>query len=120
MCISKAEFAPWLALDYGEGKRVSVEKVFLYNRNDRHWERTKNVQIRISNELPASGKRMFRGGELLGSFEGPATRGQIVEIPSGPGWDEKSGRYLIIQMNMGYRPNMLNLKEAYAVGISRT
>ena len=118
VCNSHAELAPWLALDYGEGKRVSVEKVFLYNRNDKHFERTKNVQIRISDELPASGETMFEGGEALGAFKGPSTKGQIVEIPSGPGWDKKNGRYLIIQMNMGNKPNMLNLKEAYAVGIS--
>ena len=118
VCNSHAELAPWLALDYGEGKRVAVEKVFLYNRNDKHWDRTKNVQIRISDELPASGETMFEGGEALGAFKGPSTKGQIVEIPSGPGWDKKNGRYLIIQMNMGNKPNMLNLKEAYAVGIS--
>ena len=107
-----------MALDYGEDTQVSVEKVLLYNRHDGSFERTKNVQIRISDELPASGETMFEGGEALGAFKGPSIKGQIVEIPSGPGWDKKNGRYLIIQMNMGYTPNMLNLKEAYAVGIS--
>ena len=62
---------------------------------------------------------MFSGGEGLGSFKGPATWGQIVEIPSGKGWDKKTGRYLIIQINNGKLPNYLNLKEAYAVGISK-
>ena len=122
VCNSKFESAPWLALDYG--KEVSVQKVVLYNRRDRPWAgarvwaRTKNVQIRLSNELPSSGKEMFLGGEALGSFKGPATRGQKVEIQSGPGWERKTGRYLIIQMNFGNAHNLLNLKEAYAVGIS--
>ena len=119
ICNSKAESAPWLALDYGKGERVFVEKVFLYNRNDKHAGRTKNVQIRLSNELPASGKRMFSGGQFLGSFKGPARRRQTVEIHSRPGWGEKNGRYLIIQMNMGSQPNFLNLKEAYAVGFAK-
>ena len=124
VCNSKAESAPWLALDYGKEARVSVQKVVLYNRRDRPWAgarvwaRTKNVQIRLSNELPSSGKEMFLGGEALGSFKGPATRGQKVEIQSGPGWERKTGRYLIIQMNFGNAHNLLNLKEAYAVGIS--
>ena len=61
---------------------------------------------------------MFSGGEALGSFKGPATRGQKVEIHSGPGWEKKTGRYLVIQMNFGKAHNLLNLKEAYAVGIS--
>ena len=124
VCNSKSESAPWLALDYGKEARVSVQKVVLYNRRDRPWAgarvwaRTKNVQIRLSNELPSSGKEMFLGGEALGSFKGPATRGQKVEIQSGPGWERKTGRYLIIQMNFGNAHNLLNLKEAYAVGIS--
>ena len=122
VCNSKSESAPWLALDYGKEARVSVQKVVLYNRRDRPWAgarvwaRTKNVQIRLSNELPSSGKEMFLGGEALGSFKGPATRGQKVEIHSGPGWERKTGRYLIIQMNFGNAHNLLNLKEAVATG----
>ena len=61
---------------------------------------------------------MFLGGEVLGTFKGPATKGQTNEIRSGRGWDGKTGRYLIIQMNMGGGGKSLNLQEAYAVGIS--
>ena len=61
---------------------------------------------------------MFTGGEVLGTFKGPATKGQKNEIHSGLGWDGKTGRYLIIQMNMGGGGKSLNLQEAYAVGIS--
>ena len=115
LCHSKQELAPWLALDFGKEASVSVEKVLLYNRLDGSWHRTKNVQIRISNKLPTDGKTMFTGGEALGIFKGPATKGQIVEIPSGEGWEKKTGRYLIIQMNHN---DILNLHETYAVGIS--
>ena len=117
-CKSKKELAPWLALDYGNGSRVSVEKVFLFNIPAHGFARTKNVQIRISNKLPANGKAMFTGGVVLGTFKGPATRGQINEIRSGPGWHNKIGRFLIIQMNMGKGGNYLNLHEVQAVGIS--
>ena len=121
LCISKKESAPWLALDYGEGNRVSVEKVTLFTSSvQKHWAETKNVQIRLSNEIPFgpnAGKTMISSGKALGSFEGPSTRGQIVEIHSGPGWEKKTGRYLIIQMNFGKLGNSLKLHEAYAVGI---
>ena len=56
---------------------------------------------------------MFFWGEALGTFKGPATKGQINEIHSGPGWEKKPGRYLIIQMKATY----INLHEVQAVGI---
>ena len=103
-----------MALDYGEDTQDSVEKVLLYNRHDGSFERTKNVQIRISNELPKNGKTMATCGEALGTFEGPATKGQINEIDSGSGWEKKTGRYLIVQM----KGTQINLHEVEAVGIS--
>ena len=119
MCHSKRESAPWLALDFGTG--VSVEKVVLINRREgKWWARTKNVQIRLSNGLPTSEKEMFSGGEALGTFKGPATPGQFVEIESGPGWEKKTGRYLIVQINFGNPGDHMNLQEVYAVGISGT
>ena len=127
LCHSKRELAPWLALDYGKDARVSVEKVVLFNRAGwdfsawialPSWDRTKNVEVRLANELPTSGKKMFTGGELLGTFKGPGTMGQQIEIKSGPGWEKKSGRYLIIQMNHKGKPEYLNLQEVFAVGFS--
>ena len=119
-CNSKSERAPWLALDYGKKARVSVEKVVLFSRPDdplwaQSWAAIENIQIRLSNELPTTGKAMFWGGKALGSFKGPATLGEQVEIYSGPGWEKKAGRYLIIQMNFG-SSQPLALMEAYAVG----
>ena len=118
MCHSKKELAPWLALDYGKDARVSVEKVVLFNRADGSEHRTKNVEVRLANELPASGMKMFTGGELLGTFKGPGAMGQQIEIKSGPGWEKKSGRYLVIQMNHKGKPEYLNLQEVFAVGFS--
>ena len=118
LCHSKKELAPWLALDYGKDARVSVEKVVLFNRADGSEHRTKNVEVRLANELPASGMKMFTGGELLGTFKGPGTRGQQIEIKSGPGWEKKSGRYLVIQMNHKHKSEYLNLQEVFAIGFS--
>ena len=115
LCHSKRELAPWLALDYGKDARVSVEKVVIF-RADRGCP--KNVEVRLTNELPTSGKKMFTGGELLGTFKGPGTRGQQIEIKSGPGWEKKSGRYLVIQMNHKGKSEYLNLQEVFAFGFS--
>ena len=118
LCHSKKELAPWLALDYGKDARVSVEKVVLFNRADGSWHRTRNVEVRLTNELPTSGKNVFTGGELLGTFKGPGTKGQQIEIESGPGWEKKSGRYIVIQMNYKGKSDYLNLQEVFAVGFS--
>ena len=116
LCHSKRELAPWLALDYGKDARVSVEKVVIF-RADRGWP--KNVEVRLTNELPTSGKKMFTGGELLGTFIGPGTGTQLqIEIKSGPGWEKKSGRYLVIQMNHKHKSEYLNLQEVFAIGFS--
>ena len=47
MCLTENDMAPWLALDFGEGVRVSVEKVVLHNMNgdDNMAVRTRNVEI---------------------------------------------------------------------------
>ena len=106
-----------LLLLFFEKARVAVQKVFLYSRSDNHYDRTRNVEIRLSDELPTTGEEEFTGGELLGTFKGPATRRQKVEILSGPGWENKFGQFLIIQMNVGQETKTyLNLKEVQAFG----
>ena len=114
MCLTVNDMAPWLALDFGEGVRVSVEKVVLHNMNgdDNMAARTRNVEIKISDELPPTAESMFTGGDLLGTFAGPGTPGQQIEITSGPGWHTKLGRYIVVQMNNGDDP--LNLIEVTA------
>ena len=79
MCHSDgSEQSPWLAIDYGIS--VQVERVEIFNREDAAGERTKNVEVRISNELPTSASQMFTGGSFLGQFAGPATNGQHIII----------------------------------------
>ena len=78
MCHSGGERSPWLAIDYGT--TVLVKRVEIFNREDCCGERTKNVDVRISNELPTSASQMFSGGSLLGQFAGAATDGQHIII----------------------------------------
>ena len=108
-------------LDFGEGAKVSIERVLLYNREDSAAARTKNVEVRLSNELPTSSSSMYSGGFLLGTFQGPAVPSQIVEIKAET-WSTwpGHGRYLIVQinhMNPMNNNDYLNLVEAVAFGV---
>ena len=78
ICHTNGEPAPWIAIDYGT--TVIVERVEIFNRRYCCGERTQNVDVRISDELPTSGGQMFSGGTLLGRFPGPATDGQEITI----------------------------------------
>ena len=117
LCHTNHETAPWLALDYGDGARMFIEKVVIVNRKNCCYDRTKNVKIWLSDELPTSGSSMFTGGELLGTFAGPGGAGDQIEIESGPGWAEKYGRYVILQLNLAPGRGPINLKEVTAFGV---
>ena len=78
LCHSYGGATPWIAVDYGT--RVSVQKVEIFNRADCCGDRTRNVDVRLSDELPTSGSQMFSGGTLLGHFAGPGTNGQHIII----------------------------------------
>ena len=104
------ENAPWLALKFPEP--VKVARVDIYNRGDDRttFSRLRNVEVRLTDELPPSGDQMFTGGQLLGTFEGPATEeGQIIKV-EGPA---RIGRYVLVQMN---NTDCLNLKQVEAFG----
>ena len=77
ICLTLAGTKPWFAIDYGTS--VAVQRVEIFNRGT-HGGRTRNVEVRISNELPTSSSEMFSGGNLLGSFAGPAVDGQHIVI----------------------------------------
>ena len=78
MCHTNDEPAPWFALDFG--KTVLVNRVEIFNRANCCGYRTKNVDVRISDEVPASGSQMFSGCSLFGHFPGPATEGEHIII----------------------------------------
>ena len=77
MCHTDGEATPWIALDFGGS--VTIQGVEIFNRPF-YGSRTRNVVVRISDELPTSGSQMFSGGSLLGHFAGPATDGQHIVI----------------------------------------
>ena len=73
MCYTKNEPCPWFALDYGTSVNIRRVDIFCGFR-------PKNVNVRISDELPTSGKEMFKGGNMLGNFTGYGTDGQLITI----------------------------------------
>ena len=80
MCHSKGERTPWLAIDYGSRTSVTVERVEIFNRDDCCGDRTRHVDVLISNHSPTT-FRMFSSSFLhFGHFVGPATNGQQITI----------------------------------------
>ena len=113
-CHTKNEPFPWLAIDFGEQATVSVGRVVIDNRRKCCGKRTRNVEIRLSDKLPTSRGKMFEGGYLLSKYSGPGKNREKISIESGQGWEEKFGRYLIIQMDNG--KDVLNFAEVTAFG----
>ena len=113
LCHTGSEKAPWLAIDYGAN--VAVQEVVLYNRADCCASYFMNAEIWLADEIPMSGAEKFKGKELLGTFAGPGASGERIVIQSQPGWEKKSGRYLIVQIsNPG--ETILHLREVSATG----
>ena len=81
ICHTTKELYPWLAIDYG--RTFAIDRVEIFNRRECCWSRCRNVEVRVSEELPASGSQKFFGGSLLGSYTGPATKGQDIITISG-------------------------------------
>ena len=112
MCHSNCSTnTPWLALEFSG--QVNVTRVDIYNRVDNSITaaRLKNVEVRLTEELPTSDDQMYTGGELLGTFKGPGTKGQTIIKVDGNA--PKIGRYVLIQMN---HRNCLNLYEVEVFG----
>ena len=77
-CHTESEPTPWIAIDFGT--TVTVQRVELFNRRTCCGDRTRNVDVRVADELPTSGSQMFSGGTLLGHFAGPGTTGQHIIV----------------------------------------
>ena len=101
------ENAPWLALEFVEGT-VEVTRVDIYNKN-KNGAKTKNLEVRLTNELPTSGDQMYTGGELLGTFAGPGGNGEIIKVEG----SALTGKYVLIQMD---NKDCLNLLEVGVFG----
>jgi hypothetical protein len=88
LCHTKNENAPWLALEFD--CPVDVKSATIYNRESCCGERFSNAEVRVTDTLPTDGTEMFTGGQLLGSFKGPGTNGQVIHIQ---GEEYLRGRY---------------------------
>ena len=113
LCHTRIEKAPWLAIDYGAN--VAVEQVVIYNRGDCCETYFKNAEIWLADKIPTSGAEKFTGGKLLATFAGPGALGERIVIQSQPGWENKCGRYLIVQIS-NPRGTILHLREVSATG----
>ena len=102
LCHTQHEPAPWLAIEVQD----PVYSVTIYNREGVNGGRFKNAEVRVTDHLPSSGDSMYLGGKLLGSFTGPGTGGQVINIT---GVKPLMGRYVLIQMSNANEP--LNLLE---------
>ena len=108
LCHSKGnKNSPWFALEFPEP--VKVSRVDIYNKGSPQTisERLKNVEVRLTEDLPTSDEEMFTGGQLLGTLS--TTTGGLIKV-EGP---ERTGRYVLIQMN---NPKNLALHEVVAFG----
>ena len=113
ICHTLEEKAPWLALHFPSS--VKVKRVEIKNRVDCCGDRMRNVEVRVTDSLPTTGDAMFTGGELLGTFTGPASDGQLVEVE---GETAIMGQFVLVQMDNGR--DVLNLAEVRVFGEGST
>merc|ERR1711973_473530 len=59
MCHTQNEPTPWLAIDYGTLQLIN--RVEIFNREACCGERTKNIDVRVSDELPTSANEVHWG-----------------------------------------------------------
>jgi len=102
----RSEKFPWIAIVIPPS---TVSRVKITNRKTMNWIYTKNMKIRVGTEFPSTTDVEYSGGSLLGTFKGPGTKGQIVDIFSKEGL---IGTHVIIQMESRY----LNLLEIEIFG----
>ena len=113
LCHTQREKSPWLALNFGAS--VNVHAVVIHNRGDCCGNRLRNVEVRVADQRPNSGQQKFTGGQLLGTFKGPARNGEVVVLFSSvkTGLD---GRFVIIQSDNSQGTEYLNLHEVTVYG----
>jgi hypothetical protein len=72
----------------------------------------KNVEVRVTDVLPTTTTEMFTGGQLLGSFPGPGTDGQVIPITASV--RPLRGQYVLVQQTHGTVKEFMNLHEVIA------
>ena len=113
--MSQNEDAPWIAFEFQD--QINVASVVIYN-HPKHGNCTRNVELRVTDTLPAIGEIMFTEGHLIGNFTGPGKDSETIPIDTDP---FRSGRYLLIQMDKrGFAGSLrfLNLLDLEVFGSS--
>ena len=102
---------PWLAMEYVGS--ITVVNIKIYNRNDCCGDKTKDLEVYVSNTLPHTAQERFPEGNKLGSFKGPGTNGEVIELAVA---EEEApvGKFVIIQMQSTH----INLAEVTVFGES--
>jgi len=100
------ETYPWVTLVI---PRSIVRKIRITNRKDREEDRMKNMKIWVGKEFPSTTDVEYTGGALLGTYKGPGTKGEVVEMEM-----EKTvvGTHVVVQMETDY----INLLEIEVFG----
>jgi len=88
-----------------------VRKVRITNRNG-YEDRMKNMKIWVGKEFPSTTNVEYTGGALLGTFKGPGTKDQVVEITSKT---KEVGTHVVVQMETDY----INLLEIEVFGFPK-
>jgi len=86
---------PFIALKLSNNNaRVTVVRVVLINRiaSTANAARLRDVEVRVSNQLPLNGLSRFQEGSVLGTFRGPGKSGEIIEFSG-----SIAGKYVVIQ-----------------------
>jgi len=103
------ESYPWVTLVIPHS---TVTRVRITNRKDGYGDRMKNMKIWVGKEFPSTNKVEYTGGALLGSFKGPGTKGQVVDITSSPKNPQVVGTHVVVQMET----DIINLSEIEVFG----
>merc|ERR1712002_923737 len=78
-------------------------------RKDREEDRMKNMKRWVGKEFPSTTNVEYTGGALLGTFVGPGTNGQVLEITS---QTLVKGTHVVVQM----KTDIINLMEIEVFG----
>jgi len=105
MCHTKNDEAlPWVAVEI---PRSTINQVRITNRVDCCGDRTKNMKVWVGDQLPTTAGGEYSSGRLLGTFKGPGTNGQKIDIQSKTGLQ---GRYVILQMSQTIAINLADIE----------
>ena len=88
-----------------------MTRVDIYSANS-SWDRVGDLEVRVTNTLPADGSTVFSGGELFGIYPSRAKN-----FEGTPQW----GMYVVVQRNSGQlTKDSLIMNEIYVFGYPNT